>query len=63
MTPTRLLRLTLSLGVVALAIFIAANVWQFGQTLGQLLSTIAGAWLVSLILRPIINRLHESTLA
>ncbi|MBX7214229.1 MAG: AI-2E family transporter [Thermoflexales bacterium] len=62
MTPTRLLRLTLSLGVVALAIFIAANVWQFGQTLGQLLSTIAGAWLVSLILRPIINRLRTGLL-
>jgi predicted PurR-regulated permease PerM len=58
MAPTRLLRLTLSLGAVALLIFIVINVWQFGQTLGQLLSTLAGAWLFSLILRPAIFRLR-----
>ncbi len=58
MAPTRLLRLTLSLGAVALIIFIIINVWQFGQTLGQLLSTLAGAWLLSLILRPMIFRLR-----
>lgn len=58
MAPTRLLRLTLSLGAVALLIFIVINVWQFGQTLGQLLSTLAGAWLLSLILRPMIFRLR-----
>lgn len=58
MTSSRLLRLALSLGAVALLIFIINNVWTFGQTLGQLLSTIAGAWLVSLILRPFIHRLR-----
>ncbi|MBK8836653.1 MAG: AI-2E family transporter [Anaerolineae bacterium] len=58
MQPTRLLRVTLSLGAVALLIFIVINVWQFGQTLGQLLSTLAGAWLLSLILRPMIFRLR-----
>ncbi|MEO6061646.1 MAG: AI-2E family transporter [Thermoflexales bacterium] len=58
MAPTRLLRITLSLGSIALLIFIIINVWQFGQTLGQLLSTLAGAWLLSLILRPMIFRLR-----
>lgn len=61
-SSARLIRVTLSLGIIALVIFIAQQVWALGQSLGGILSTLAASWFLALILRPFITVLHEMPL-
>jgi predicted PurR-regulated permease PerM len=56
------MRIGLTLGIVALVIFIAQQVWAFGQTLGGVLSTLAASWFLALIVRPFIGFLRTSPL-
>ena len=61
-SSARLVRVALSLGIVALVIFIAQQVWALGQSLGSILSTLAASWFLALILRPFITLLHDMPL-
>ncbi len=56
------MRIALTLGIVALIIFIAQQVWAFGQTLGGVLSTLAASWFLALIVRPFIGLLRNAPL-
>jgi predicted PurR-regulated permease PerM len=56
------MRIGLTLGIVALVIFIAQQVWAFGQTLGGVLSTLAASWFLALIVRPFIGVLRNAQL-
>ena len=56
------MRIVLTLGIVALIIFIAQQVWAFGQTLGGVLSALAASWFLALIVRPFIGFLRTAPL-
>ena len=58
-SSARLVRVALSLGIVALVIFIAQQTWALGQSLGGILSTLAASWFLALILRPFVTFLYE----
>jgi len=44
----------LSLGIVALIIFIGQQAWSLSQTLSGILSTLAASWFIALLIRPLI---------
>ena len=56
------MRIGLTLGIIALIIFIAQQVWAFGQTLGSVLSALAASWFLALIVRPFIGFLRNTPL-
>lgn len=60
--PNNLLRFALSLFSIALIIFILERVYALGQTLGGILSTLAGAFLITLLAQPIIIFLGRGVL-
>jgi predicted PurR-regulated permease PerM len=59
MSQTRLVRVTLTLAIIALAMHIAAQLWQLGAALGNIVSIVAVSWLLSLIVRPLITYLRS----
>jgi predicted PurR-regulated permease PerM len=59
MTKERAIYIALILGIMALVIFIAERLWTFGQTLSGIVSTLLGAWLLSLVMRPFIVYLRS----
>ena len=61
-SSARLMRIALTLGILALIVFIAQQVWAFGQTLGGVLSTLAASWFLALIVRPFIGWLRAAPL-
>jgi predicted PurR-regulated permease PerM len=62
MNRERITRIILILGVIALLILIVERLWAFGETLKGVLSTLAGAWFLSFMVRPFIDLLHRSIL-
>ncbi len=61
-SSARLVRVALSLGIIALIIFIAQQMWALGQSLGGILSALAASWFLALILRPFVTFLHDMPL-
>jgi predicted PurR-regulated permease PerM len=61
-SSAKLVRIVLSLGIVALIIFIAQQVWAFGQSMGSVFSTLAASWFLALIVRPFIHLLVNAPL-
>jgi predicted PurR-regulated permease PerM len=55
MSHARLVRATLLLAIIALSMHIAAQLWQLGAALGNIVSVVAVSWLLSLIVRPFIQ--------
>ncbi len=53
-STARLTRIALSLGIVALIIFIGQQAWTLSQTLSSILSTLAASWFIALLIRPLI---------
>lgn len=62
MTRDRAFRVLIILGIIAVSIVIIGQLWQFGQTISGILSVLAGAWFLSLILRPFIVLLRSAAL-
>jgi len=62
MAREKLLKVALALASVALVIVIVEKLWQFGQTFSNLLAVLAGAWFLSLVLRPFIDWLRNLSL-
>ena len=60
MTRDRAFRVLVVLGIIAVSIVIIGQVWQFGQTISGILSVLAGAWFLALILRPFILLLRSA---
>ncbi|MCS7061105.1 MAG: AI-2E family transporter [Anaerolineae bacterium] len=61
MTREKIFRVATILAIIALSIVIIEQVWRFGQTISGLLSVLAGAWFLALVLRPFINSLRRLT--
>lgn len=53
-STARLTRIALSLGIIALIIFIGQQAWTLSQTLNSVLSTLAASWFIALLIRPLI---------
>ncbi len=62
MTRERTFRIATILAIIALTIVIVEQVWRFGQTISGLLSVLAGAWFLALVLRPFISALRRVTI-
>ena len=62
MTREKAFRVATILAIIALSIVIVEQIWRFGQTISGLLSVLAGAWFLSLVLRPFINMLRRASL-
>ncbi|HQV68720.1 MAG TPA: AI-2E family transporter [Thermoflexales bacterium] len=60
--PNQLLRVALSLFIIALSIFIAERLYAFGHTLSGILSTLVGAFLIAVLARPFIIFLGRGVL-
>ena len=56
---SRLLRIALTLGILALLIFIVDRLWTFGQFIGPVVSTLAAAWFLAFLVKPPIRRLRK----
>lgn len=56
---SRLLRIALTLAIIALLIYIAERLWTFGQLIGTVVSTIAAAWFLAFLVKPMIRRLTD----
>ena len=56
---SRLLRIALSLAIVALLIFIIERLWMFGYFIGGIVSTVAAAWFIAFLVKPPIYRLRN----
>lgn len=62
MTREKIFRIATILAIIALTIVIVEQVWRFGQTISGLLSVLAGAWFLALVLRPFITLLRRLTI-
>ncbi|MGQ9904800.1 MAG: AI-2E family transporter [Anaerolineae bacterium] len=62
MTREKTFRIATILAIVALTIVVVEQVWRFGQTISGLLSVLAGAWFLALVLRPFITLLRRLTI-
>ena len=60
MSRERAFRIVLVAGLIALLILIIERLWVFSQTLGGVLSTLAGAWFLAFAASPFIDMLHRS---
>ncbi len=60
---SRLAKITLTLISIALVLFIVEQVWAFGRQLGNIVSILAGAWFISVVVRPLIQRLSRGLLS
>ncbi len=58
MTQPRLTRIALMLAILALAFFIAGQLWLLGAALGNIVSVIAVSWLLALIIKPFVHFLR-----
>lgn len=58
MNNSRLIRITLTLAIVALLIFIIDQLWTFGQTIGGAVSTLAAAWFLAFLIKPYVHYLR-----
>jgi predicted PurR-regulated permease PerM len=56
---SRLLRIALTLAIIALLIFITERLWTFGYLIGGIVSTMAAAWFIAFIVKPPINYLKS----
>ncbi len=59
MSNSRLVRIALTLGIIALLIFIIDRLWSFGQFIGPVVSTLAAAWFLAFLVKPPIRRLRQ----
>lgn len=59
MGPSRLIRIALILGIIALLIFIIERLWTFGQVIGGVVSTLIAAWFVAFLIKPFVNYLRK----
>lgn len=59
MTNSRLVRIALTLAILALLIFIIDRLWTFGQYIGPVVSTLAAAWFLAFLVKPPIRRLRK----
>jgi predicted PurR-regulated permease PerM len=59
MNNSRLVRIALTLGIIALLIFIVDRLWTFGQFIGPVVSTLAAAWFLAFLVKPPIRRLRK----
>lgn len=58
MGPSRLIRIALILGIIALLIFIVERLWTFGQLIGNVVSMLIAAWFVAFLVKPFVNYLR-----
>jgi predicted PurR-regulated permease PerM len=59
MNNSRLIRIALTLGIVALLIFIIDRLWTFGQLISGAVSTLAAAWFLAFLVKPYVNYLRN----
>lgn len=58
MSNSRMIRVALTLAILALLIFIVERLWVFGQTISGAVSTLAAAWFLAFIVKPYVNYLR-----
>ncbi|MDW8395106.1 MAG: AI-2E family transporter [Anaerolineae bacterium] len=56
---SRLSRIALTLAIIALLIFIAERLWTFGQLISTVVSTVAGAWFLAFLVKPLVRWLTD----
>jgi predicted PurR-regulated permease PerM len=59
MNNSRLIRIALTLAIVALLIVIIERLWSFGQTISGAVSTLAAAWFLAFLVKPYVNYLRN----
>jgi predicted PurR-regulated permease PerM len=58
MNNSRLIRITLTLAIIALLIFIIDRLWTFGQIISGAVSTLAAAWFLAFLIKPYVHYLR-----
>jgi predicted PurR-regulated permease PerM len=58
MNNSRLIRVTLTLAIIALLIFIIDKLWTFGQIISGAVSTLAAAWFLAFLIKPYVSYLR-----
>lgn len=59
MVDSPIVKTTFTLAAIALTFWIVQQVWAFGSLIGEILRILAGAWFLTVLVRPIISGLNR----